>query len=162
MQSAPENTQKNQAFGDGAGNGIKAETVGTITQNNVAVGAKALYGALSRSDNIAIGELAFQNLNSGSKNIAVGYNAASATTIAGNNNVVIGSGTSIGNNLSYCVVIGAKATATSDNTIVLGGPDNKSLLCSGIKEQGASTSAAHKWYYVRSDENPLVGIIKTF
>lgn len=118
--------KKNQAFGQSAGNALNSNAAGAVTESNIAIGAQALAGALTTSNNVAVGANALRSLTSGSKNIAVGYNAASQTTSTGTNNVIIGSNTQLANNLSYCVAIGTGAQVKTDNTIVLGGPSNKS------------------------------------
>lgn len=149
---------KNQSFGLNAGAALGADV-----NNNVAIGANAMQSSMTTGAyNLAIGAGALSSLSSGTKNVAVGAQAAAGTTVAGSNNVVIGADTQLGNGVSYSVAIGKGASVVTDNTIVLGGPTNVSLLCSGLTPAAATpTSApANTWYVEPSSRSASVGIIK--
>lgn len=150
---------RNQGFGLATG-----QAIGAGVNSNIAIGANAMPATITAgSFNVGIGQGALLNLASGTKNVAIGAGAAGNTTVAGNNNVAIGADTQLGANVSYSVALGNGAQVNYDNTIVLGGPTNVSLTCSGIK-QGAPvhTALTGTWYYERASRNPnVVGIVKS-
>jgi hypothetical protein len=85
----------------------------------VAIGRSALYSNLNGEYNTAAGVYALANTLD-SFNTAVGYNAG-IQNITGTKNVAIGANTSVGTNLQYAVALGADASVTTSNSVVLGG-----------------------------------------
>lgn len=124
----------------------------------VAVGYAALYALSSGQGNIGVGYNAGRYQTGGSGNIYVGW-FAGATTTAANANVTGEYNTHLGyaagpgtaTQLSYTSVIGASATVTTSNTVVLGRAADATVVGatgddgSGAKLQvtGAIKSTAH-------------------
>lgn len=112
----------------------------TTADQNVATGFEALYNTTTGSANTANGAAAAFNNTTGSINVAIGAYSLGANT-TGNENTAIGASTLVYNtsgffntalgygagpdenspNLSNATAIGATATVSQSNTIVLGG-----------------------------------------
>jgi hypothetical protein len=95
--------------------------------NNTAIGHAALDLNTSGSDNVATGEAALDFNTSGSKNIAIGVLAGTTTNSAnanatGSTNTFIGyaAGPRTGTQLDNATAIGANATVSASNALVLG------------------------------------------
>lgn len=93
---------------------------------SVAIGGGALRGATSGAENIAVGAKALDVLTTGSANTAIGARAgrpSAATAITtGNYNTCVGvqTGFTSSTQLDYATAIGAQATVSTSNTVVLG------------------------------------------
>jgi hypothetical protein len=119
----------NSFFGDRAG------------LNNTSAYGNSFFGVLAGANNTALANsfFGFQaglNTTTGDSNVFLGYNAGYSNTsgranlffgymsgfgtASGSNNILIGSNTTIAENLFNAVAIGAGATVTTSNTIVLG------------------------------------------
>jgi hypothetical protein len=134
---ANQNGNNNTSFGSQA---LFATTSG---QNNVGVGVGSLYTNTSGNSNTAIGSSALYSVNA-SSNTAVGYYALTLTTssnntafgyqagntnTSGNNNTFIGyQATANANNYTYSTALGAGATITGSNQVVLGTASEKVFI----------------------------------
>jgi hypothetical protein len=90
---------------------------------NTAVGFVALTSITSGSSNIAIGPGALESITSGDNNIGIGYQAGRAGTALtiGNNNTFVGyQAKANANSYSNSTALGAGATITASNQVVLG------------------------------------------
>ncbi|UGS22977.1 beta strand repeat-containing protein [Flavobacterium channae] len=103
----------NLALGSGA---LFSNTLGN---GNTAFGNDALFSNLAAYDNIGIGRRALFSNTNGSRNLAVGFEAL-RNHINGSNNAGFGNNTAIGNSLTNATAIGANASATTSNSLVLG------------------------------------------
>ena len=97
----------------------------TTGGNNTALGASALFSATTGSNNTATGDLALFTNTIGSGNAALGYNAGNTSTFVattGSNNTFLGANSSPGTQtaLSNSTAIGALASVTQSNSLVLG------------------------------------------
>lgn len=102
----------NLALGSGA---LISNTGGS---GNTAFGNDALYSTLG-NDNIGIGRRALFSNTNGSRNLAVGFQAL-LNHNNGSNNAGFGNNTAIANSLTNATAIGANASATTSNSLVLG------------------------------------------
>jgi hypothetical protein len=95
----------------------------TATYPNVAVGTNALqnFNDSTGGAHVAIGHSALGSLTSGTGSIAIGYLADNCGTIntTATNNICIGNQATSNNNIN-CICIGASASATGANQIILG------------------------------------------
>ena len=98
--------------------GYQALRTGTDGARNVAIGNNTLMNNTTGGDNTAVGMQSLQS-NTGSSNTALGYQALSNVT-TGSNNVGIGYNSQTGANLTNATAIGANASATTSNSLVLG------------------------------------------
>ncbi|MBP7340615.1 hypothetical protein [Niveispirillum sp.] len=122
-----EDGQRNTAVGDFAlcsnagGNGNTAFGQNAMADNisdyNTAVGQGAMERNSNGSRNVAIGQGAMAYGTSGSYNVVIGVGANLNST--GDGNTVVGHQANAGN-YEYCVVLGAYASATKNNQLVLG------------------------------------------
>jgi len=93
---------------------------GQIDNNdNTAFGMNGGQSVSSGQNNTALGSGALQNTNTGSGNTAIGANALLSNT-SGSNNTAIGYGSSVTSGLSNATAIGANASVSQSNSIVLG------------------------------------------
>ena len=97
-------------------NALRSNTFGS---NNVGIGRGALDNNTLGSENICLGERAYANNITGSGNVIIGDNASEATSNA-NDSISIGSFSSVANFLTNAIVIGANATVTRSDAMVLG------------------------------------------
>jgi hypothetical protein len=113
---------------ESSGNAINNTAVGsdalandTTGFNNTALGSNTLTNTSNGSYNTAVGEEALEFTSTGGSNVAIGYFAGNTNTTGGQN-VFIGAnaGPNVGN-LNNVVVIGAGATVSESDAIVLGG-----------------------------------------
>jgi len=98
--------------------------------NNTAIGYQSLQTTTSGATNVAVGSLSLKN-NTGSNNVAVGYNAGTAGTAntTGSNNTFIGyQAQSNGGSYNNSTALGAGATITGSNQVVLGTASEKVVM----------------------------------
>lgn len=119
----------NSFFGDRAGMnntsaygnsffGVLAGANNTALANSF-FGFQAGLGNTTGDSNLFLGYNAGYSNTTGRANLFFGYMSGFGTT-SGSNNILIGTNTTIGENLSFSAAIGAGATVTASNTIVLG------------------------------------------
>lgn len=109
--------------------------MGIINYENTGVGANALQNSNGGSANAAVGTRALQNVTTGRGNTAIGNNAGTKIT-TGNNNTFLGYGAEAGSDgLNNVTAIGASATVTVSNSIVLGNNANVGIGTSGPTEK---------------------------
>jgi hypothetical protein len=111
--------------------GYGAVTTGTCTgADEVIIGANAAPGLTTGGNNVVIGSAAGTVLTTGTDNVLIGTSAGSVSAVVGTNNVVVGSGTDLGDDFSGCVALGSGAIGpfTADNQL-------------GVKLMALSTSA---------------------
>jgi len=88
--------------------GYGAVTTGVCSgENEVVIGANAAPVLTTGSRNVVVGSGAGALLTAGHDNVIIGNAAASASSILGNSNVIIGSGADLGDDYTGCVAIGA-------------------------------------------------------
>ena len=97
----------------------------TSGANNTATGAGALFSTTNGGNNTAVGMVALYGNTTGSGNTAFGSNAGNTPTTGattGSNNTFVGANSSPGTQtaLSNATAIGAFATVTQSNSLVLG------------------------------------------
>lgn len=138
LKSSTGNAQYSTIIGWRAGysnttNGIQGSTlVGfnagyslTTGSDNDGLGASVLGAATTGSYNVAIGRSALAALTTGEKNVAIGYAAGASNSLTwittGSSNTLVGWASNPGSHAaSYRTVLGAGATSTQDNTVILG------------------------------------------
>ena len=134
VQALRDNSQGsyNTAFG------LQALMSNQVGDSNVAVGIAALGNNTIGSKNTASGHLALTNTNNGVKNTAIGYNAQ------------------VGANLTYATAIGANATVSASNALVLGGTGNNAV------KVGIGTSIPQNDLAINQRPNDSAGIKLTY
>lgn len=124
------NGRYNVAIGGGtlSNMGINGDWTNTdqyaANSGHTAIGFNALQNnddtSASRTiGNTAVGYEAANNVTTGEGNVSVGYNSAVSLT-TGSNNTILGNNANTGAAQNGCIVLGAGATATEDNVLVLG------------------------------------------
>ncbi len=138
--------------------------MGIINYENTGVGANALQNSNGGSANAAVGTRALQSVTTGRGNSAIGNNAGTKIT-TGNNNTFLGYGAEAGSDgLNNVTAIGASATVTVSNSIVLGNNANVGIGTSAPTEKlevvGKTkttnfqmTNGASANYVLKSDDN---------
>ena len=106
------------------GSGTLGQT--TTGNYNVAVGTQAGSGGTTNSSHVYLGFQAGANTTSGDGNTFVGYNAAQNVPTS-TNNTLVGFATSATTGLSNAAAIGANATVTASNSLVLGGTSSNAV-----------------------------------
>ena len=112
------NNSQNVSVGSNAGaalasNGNVVVGYGAVTTgvcsgtNEVVIGANAAPVLTTGSRNVVVGSGAGALLTAGDDNVIIGNAAASASSILGTGNVIIGSGADLGGDHTGCVAIGA-------------------------------------------------------
>ena len=135
----------NTAIGDSSGMGL------TTGQSNVTLGNQAGYSLTSGTFNTLIGTTAGHSITTGVENILVGHLAGVAVD-TGSNNIVVGNVylqgsayrcTAIGNGVtfggsanSYSTAIGAGASVSSTNTVVIGRSADKVSIPGSLNVSG--------------------------
>lgn len=95
-------------------------------QTNQLGSGNAFFGSFSGTTlqtgnlNTFIGDGAGNSLQNGSGNTFIGQTAGAASNNVGNNNTLLGKSTNFAGNISFATAIGAEATVTQSNRIVLG------------------------------------------
>ena len=118
-------SNNNSAFGQAA---LYSNTTGN---NNTAVGQSALQNNTTAGQNSAFGQNALNSVTTGATNTALGYNAGNTgiPNTTGSSNTYLGYNTgSSANNWSNSTAIGAGASITASNQIVLGTSTEKVVI----------------------------------
>jgi len=105
------------------------ETI-TTGGHNTAIGYQALQSTTGGATNVAVGSLSLR-INTGSNNTALGYQAGTAGTAntTGGNNTFIGCNTQANlGSYNYSTALGAGATITGSNQVVLGTASEKVVM----------------------------------
>lgn len=92
----------------------------TNGQDNVAIGFYSENANISGSYNISIGSYTGRNNNSGTNNTSIG-NSSAGSIIDGSYNTCLGDQTNVGASQKYSIALGASASVSADNTMVIGG-----------------------------------------
>jgi hypothetical protein len=99
--------------------GMSALNANTLGDDNVSVGYQSLSTNITGDFNVAIGSQALQNTRANS-NVAVGIGAGALNT-TGTSNTFLGSSANASvNNLTNATAVGANATVSQSNTLILG------------------------------------------
>jgi len=149
--------------------GFDALASNTTGENNTAVGNAALYDNTTGADNTAVGDVALFDNTTGVYNTAVGVCALPETT--GSYNTALGYCTGISNttgnyntaigyqagpasgNLSNTTTIGANASGSESNTLILGGVGSYGVTV------GIGTSSPYQDYGLDVDTTDNNGVI---
>lgn len=110
---------KNTAGSYNSAMGSQALQENTLGSYNTAMGAQALFSNISGDSNVAVGNSTLNNNILGSRNTAAGHTSMGYNN--GSNNTAIGYNAQVAPNLTYATAIGANATASSSNSLVIGG-----------------------------------------
>jgi hypothetical protein len=112
--------------------------------NNTGGGQNSFFGNVAGASNTTGGANSFFGVQAGFRNTTggnntfIGWNADFATTSpTGNNNTLLGSDTTVNSGVSNSTAIGANATVTTSNTIVLGTASEKVVIL-GLGTVGGS------------------------
>jgi len=100
--------------------GNQAGQINQLGSGNAFFGAFAGNTLQTGSLNTFIGEGAGNGFQNGSGNTFIGQTAGAASNNTGNNNTLLGKSTNFAGNISFATAIGAEASVTTSNTIVLG------------------------------------------
>ncbi len=109
--------------------GFKALNSNTLAADNTAIGLRALFGNTLGERNTAEGGLALLNNTTGAQNVAIGYNAGLSNTTA-NANTFIGYAANGAAGITNATAIGANASVTASNSLVLGNGANVGIRTS--------------------------------
>ncbi len=142
-------------FVGGAGN------FATTAQFTAALGYQALFSLSSGTGNTAVGDVALYANSSGSNNTAVG-NSALFGNVSGTMNTAIGasSGPAFGSSaLTNSTAVGAGATVTQSNTLVLG--QTSSSPGTSFVNVGVGTSAPQSIFEVNQSARGALGPVIT-
>jgi trimeric autotransporter adhesin len=102
------------------GIGSEALRNNTTAWSNTALGFRAGYGIQTGQANTVLGDSAFVSTTTGSNNVGVGYRAGIGN-VTGTNNTIIGTNANVASNaLTNATAIGANATVSASNSLVLG------------------------------------------
>ena len=105
--------------------GTKALYANTAGTNNTATGYNALVANTTGVGNTALGSFTLRDNTSGQRNTAIGSNSLNINT-AGNYLTVLGYGANpLVDNLTNATAIGAYASVTQSNSLVLGGVEGQ-------------------------------------
>jgi len=111
---------------DGANNafiGLNAGYTNTSGNSNVYIGRSSGFYSTTASNNTFLGYFAGQNNTTGGNNAFIGYIAGSDNT-TGSSNTAIGHNAQVGSTLTNAAAIGAGASVTQSNSVVLGNNAN--------------------------------------
>lgn len=98
----------------------------TDTSKNVGVGYQAGFYNQGKTNTFVGAQSGYQN-RTGYNNVGIGSQAL-RTNKTGNNNTVVGAGSNVPDGTSNTTVVGAGATATGDNQVVLGNANVTTLI----------------------------------
>ena len=135
--------------------GQKALFSNVSGSNNTAVGASALWTSTggqntavghdalentTGSQNTVVGDYALVQLLSGSYNTGLGQNIGNTLT-TGTYNTLLGQGANVGaNGTSYATALGYGVTATNSHDVVLGGPNEHTIVPGSLWILGPQTN----------------------
>lgn len=143
--------EKNQTGNHSSAFGFQALRNMVNGIHNTAVGENAMHGQENGNQNVALGSRSLQSATSGNNNTAIGHASAYWNDLqhpsgdnntyvgchsgqadgAGSENVAIGYFSGGKNGISNTISIGANASATKDNEIVIGTTNNDALKICG-------------------------------
>ena len=129
QNSAPGNTFVGSGCGTNITNQTEITAIGVSALKyvegsfNTAVGRRAMLGvdtvSIGAVNNVAVGEDALCSITTGFDNVVFGTRAGMSLT-TGSNNVIMGHEADVGAAVTDSVVMGAGASATADNSVVIG------------------------------------------
>lgn len=139
-------------------------------QNNTTGGWNSAMGTASMdlntagNYNAALGMYSLQNNTTGSNNTATGYSAL-ANNVTGSNNTGIGKTAQTGTNLTNATAIGANASATTSNSLVLGSINGTNGATASVNVGIGTTAPADRLHVVGNirmvDGNQAAGKVLT-
>jgi hypothetical protein len=135
----------------------RASLVNNVNSKNTAIGANSMQSNANGLGNTAIGWNSLQANSGGNFNSVLGYLGGSS--ISGSNNTALGANTNVSAGLSFATAIGAGASVTTNNTLVLGS------VAPAISVAIGATTAADKLQVVgdiRVGTSGTNGCIKNF
>jgi hypothetical protein len=109
--------------GFNVGLGMSSLNANTTGSNNIALGYQSVFTNILGNNNVGIGSQALQNTNA-NNNVAVGVGAGAFNTTGTNNTYLGNSANATVNNLTNATAIGANATVSASNSLVLGNNAN--------------------------------------